>query len=478
MKKLFGGLAIVLLLGAGTATARQTPVSSTARDQSDVAITIYNDNLGLVKETRTLSLGTGRNEVRYMDVAAQINPRTVHMVSLTAPQALQVVEQNYEYDLISPEKLLEKFIGRKVRLVFAPSGGDRAPEREVEATLVSTNGGLVYQVDGQFHVNPPARVILPEIPGGLISVPTLVWMLQNSGPATHKVETSYLTGGISWSADYVAVVDAADTKTDLTGWVTIDNTSGAAYKDARLKLVAGDIHRAQPDAMPMMERFQSVGIAGGKQAFEEESFFEYHLYTLDRPATIKDRQTKQIALLEAAGIPLTKIYLLAGQPSYYRSQVGLIGTDMKVAVHLEMMNSQKNGLGMPLPRGIVRLYKKDTSGSLQFIGEDSIKHTPKDEKITMKVGDAFDVVADRTQVDFRAVSGGRYDAESEFEIKIRNHKEEAVTVTVREPVPGDWKVLSSTLPAVKADAHTIEFNVPVPPNGQTVLRYRVAVDWS
>ena len=467
--------AIVFTAGASLHRAEQ-PAASTSRETSDIAVTIYNDNLGLVKETRTLSLRTGVSEMRYMDVAGQINPRTVHMVSLTGPDDLEVLEQNYEYDLISPEKLMERFIGREVTLIF-PADGERAPEREVKARLVSTTGGMVYEIGGQFHVNPPARVVLPEIPGGLISVPTLVWSLKNKGAASQKVETSYLTGGLSWSADYVSVVDAADTKLDLTGWVTLDNTSGASYANARLKLVAGDIHRAEPE-IRMTAASMEYGMAKSQPAFAEESFFEYHLYTLDRPTTIKDRQTKQIALMEAAGIPLRKIYLLTGEASYYQMKLGLLGTNQKVGVFLEIDNTAKNGLGLPLPRGVVRLYKKDGSGSLQFIGEDRIQHTPKDEKVTLKVGDAFDVVADRTQTDFRAVSGGRYDAESEFEIKIRNHKEEPVTVTVREPVPGDWKVLTETHPHTKRDAHTIEFSVPVPPGGESVLRYRVAVDWN
>ncbi len=219
------------------------------------------------------------------------------------------------------------------------------------------------------------------------------------------------------------------------------------------------------------------GNAKFQPAFAEESFYEYHLYTLDRPATIKDRQTKQISLLEAPGVPVRKMYLLAGQPSYYRSKLGTLGKDLKVGVFLEMDNTAANGLGMPLPRGVVRLYKKDSSGSLQFVGEDRIDHTPKDEKVTLKTGDAFDVVADRVQSDFRATSGGRYDAEIEFRVSIRNHKTDPVTVTVRDPVPGDWKVLDSSLPHVKRDAHTIEFEVPVPANGETVLTYRVAVDW-
>jgi hypothetical protein len=471
-------LTFFLAMSSTAFSAGEQPIVSTAAEQGDVAITIYNDNLGLVRETRMLALAAGRNEVRYMDVASQINPRTVHIISLTNPQGLQVLEQNYEYDLISPEKLMEKFVGRRVRLVFPPSGGDRSAEREMDATLVSTTGGMVYQIGNEFHVNPPARVILPEIPGGLISVPTLVWLLNSTGQAQRsatKVETSYLTGGIGWSADYVGVVSADDAKADLAGWVTIDNTSGASYKDAHLQLVAGDVHRAPPAAMPMMERMDAGGIRA-KQQFAEESLFEYHLYTLDRPATLKDHQTKQIALFEAAGVPVKKIFLLSGQTGWFQMKLGAIGTDMKVAVMLELTNSQKNGLGIPLPRGTVRLYKKDSSGGLQFIGEDNIAHTPKDEKITMKMGDAFDVVADRTQTDYRAVSAGRFDTESEFEIKIRNHKSEPVTVVVREPVPGDWKVLTSTYPWTKADAHTIEFSVPVAANAESILRYRVSLD--
>lgn len=473
-------LAAVAALSPARAEGQPVPggaLTSTSQERSDLAVTVYNINLALVKEVRSLALPAGRAEVRFKDVASQIDPRTVHMASTTAPAGLELLEQNYEYDLISPDKLMERFVGRKVTLIFAPTGPG-GQERQAEGTLVSTNGGMVYEIDGRIHVNPPARVVLPEIPGGLISVPTLVWLLSNSGPATHKIETSYLTGGVTWSADYVSVVSADDSRTDLTGWVTIDNTSGATWRDARLKLVAGDVHRAGPEADTEMLRMQEMAARAAKPAFAEEAFFEYHLYTLDRPTTIKDRQTKQIALLEAAGVPVKKIFLLAGQPGYFRSAMGDMMTEQRVAVNLELVNSQKNGLGMPLPQGIVRLYQKDSSGSLQFIGEDRIRHTPRDERITLRVGEAFDVVAERRQTDYRAISGGRYDVESEFEIRIRNHKDGPITVLVREPVHGDWKVLSSSHPPVKLDAGTIEFSVPVAAGGEAILRYRVAIDWS
>ena len=468
-------LAAVVAVVQGAAGAPGATVTSRAKgNRTSMALTVYNENLGLVRETRKLSLPSGVTEVRFTDVAAQIDPRTVHVKSLSGPGSMDVLEQNYEYDLISPDKLMERFLGREVTLVFEPQGAPGSQPREEKATLVSTNAGLVYEINGRYHINPPARPVLPELPGGLISSPTLVWLVTGGAGGANEVEATYLTGGLSWSADYVGLVGADDARMDLSGWVTMDNTSGATYEDARLKLVAGDVHRAAPPTPDVMQRLQ---VAAAEGAFQEEAFFEYHLYTLERPATLKDRQTKQISLMEAAGVPVQKIYLLAGQPHYYRDKQGVLGTGMKVAVNLELANTAKNGLGLPLPRGIVRLYKEDAGKSLQFIGEDRIEHTAKDEKITLRVGDAFDVVADRTQVDFRAVSAGRYDAEVEIRIAIRNHKEEEVKVTVREPVPGDWKVLSGSHPHTKPDSHTLEFLVPVPAGGEAILAYRVAVDW-
>jgi hypothetical protein len=475
MRWALAAFAAFLIVPGAPALGAQDPSHQVSRAdgaRESLAVTIYNSNLGLVRETRTVSLAAGVNELRYMDVAAQINPRTVHFASFPQPGRVSVLEQNYEYDLISPEKLMERFIGRKVRLVF----GEGSPQgsREEEAVLVSTNGGMVYDIRGAIHVNPPARPVLPEIPGGLISAPTLVWLLDATHGGTQKVETSYLTGGLTWSADYVGVVAEDDARVSITGWVTLENGSGATYENATLKLVAGDVNRVQqPQAMDKVTMMESRAAP----AFQEERFFEYHLYTLDRPATVKDRQTKQIQLLESAGVPVRKTFLLAGNPGFYRSQIPGQGKGLKPDVVLEMANSESNHLGMPLPAGVVRLYKKDAGGSLQFIGEDRIDHTPKDEKIFLKMGQAFDVVADRIQTDFRAVSGGRYDSESAYRISIRNHKPEDIVVTVREPVGGDWKVLTSSLPAKKVDAGTLEFSVPVPRDGEAVLEYRVAVDW-
>ena len=457
----------------GTSRAADLP-DSTAAERKSVSVTVYNVNLALVRETRTLAVDrAGIRAVRFMDVPASIDPRTVHLASLTAPAELGILEQNYEYDLISPEKLLEKYVGREVEIV---EQAQDLSTRTVRAQLLSVNGGAVYRVDDRIVLGQQGKVTLPSIPEDLVARPTLVWTLDARKAGKHEIEASYLTDNMNWSADYVAVVDAEDREAGLTGWVTIDNRSGATFADAVLKLVAGDVRRVRP--MPAMEAMagrMDMAVKAAAPQFAEESFFEYHLYTLERKTTIKDNQTKQLSLFQASGIPVTKKLLLVGEPWFYRGQYGTLTQDQKVAVVLELINSQKDGLGIPLPKGTVRVYKKDRSGAEQFVGEDSIDHTPKDETVRLKVGDAFDVVADRTQSDYRAISPR--ESESAYSISIRNRKDEPVTVTVREPVGGDWRIVTSSLPGKKLDAATLEFDVPVPAGQEVVLTYRVRVRW-
>lgn len=447
---------------------------STAADRGSVAVTIYNVNLALVRETRTLDVPkAGVGTLRFMDVPSAINPRTVHLKSLAESAGLAVLEQNYEYDLISPEKLMEKYVGREVELV---EQAEDLTTRTSRATLLSVNGGAVYRVGDRIVLGHRGQVTLPDLPPDLVARPTLVWTLDAAKSGKQAVEASYLTDGMTWSADYVAVVDAEDKAADLTGWVTLENHSGAAFRDATLKLVAGDVRRVLPPAVDQykMMRAEAVSAAAAPQ-FREESFFEYHLYTLDRPTTLKENQTKQLSLLQAQGVPLTKKLLLVGQPAWYRGQYGTLTRDQKVAVVLELKNAKEGGLGMPLPKGTVRVYKKDRSGAEQFIGEDAIDHTPKDEIVRLNVGDAFDVVADRTQTEYRAMSPRQ--SESSYEVSIRNRKDEDVVVTVREPVGGDWTLVASSLPGRKLDAGTLEFEVRVPKGKEVKLTYRVSVRW-
>jgi hypothetical protein len=444
------------------------PLTSTLKDQQNVSITIYNSNIGLVKDTRLIDLKPGLHELKFMDVAAKIDPTTVHIKSLINGSSLNVLEQNYEYDLLSPQKLLEKFVGQKVQL--ATINPETKKEEIVEATLLSTQGGNIYQIGDKIHIGHYGRVLLSKIPENLIPQPTLVWTLENRISKPQKLEASYLTSGINWKADYVAVLNKLDSMTDLTGWVTIDNRSGATYQNALLKLVAGDIHRVQGE-MKMDYARPMAAAKEVSQQFKEESFFEYHLYTLDRRTTIKDNQTKQMTLLDANQVPIKKLFIFSGSPQYYYYQMDQGSNKQKVGVFLELENTKKNNLGIPLPKGTIRVYKEDKDGSLQFVGEDRIDHTPKDEKFKIKIGEAFDIVGERVQTDYKRL--GRNLFEVAFEVSLRNHKNEDIKVLVEEPIPGDWEMLLNTHAYEKLSAHLIRFEVPVAKDKETKVKYRI-----
>jgi hypothetical protein len=467
MKRLVALLLLVLV--PATAPAAHGATLAVGRDaQKDVMVTVYNGNLGLVKDTRGAQLPAGVHEIQYADVASLIDPTSVHLKSLTNPAGLRILEQNYEYDLLSSEKLMEKYVGKKVRLYQSDGTWH-------DATLLST-AGPIFEINGQIHLGHHGRLVLPSLPENLVAKPTLVWLLRNQTAAPQTVQASYLTRGLNWKADYVMVVDASETRSDVTGWVTIDNKSGATYTNAALKLVAGDVNRAEgerrvPRALELASKAASM--ADASRDFKSEGFFEYHLYTLDGRTTIKDNQTKQLTLMAANGVVVQKQLIYYGAQDYYRTSYGMPMSNQKVGVYLELKNSQDQRLGVPLPKGKIRVYKADASGSQQLIGEDWIDHTPKDEKIKIKMGDAFDVVGERTQKEWRKIGTNLY--EVEWEISLRNHKKEDQTVTVIEPVPGDWQVLTSTHAWEKPQAHTLRFTIPVAKEGASKLVYRVRV---
>jgi hypothetical protein len=471
--------ALVLSATATAAVAQVSEQTTTARDRQSVNITVYNSNLGLVRETRRLSLPSGRIGLRFADVAAQIRPETVHLTSLTAPSALRILEQNYQYDLLNPAKLMDKFVGREITLVLRRYQNNTESFEPVAATLLSNNGGQVWRINGQIVINPTniAEMRFPDLPKNLVATPTLVWDVDNTETAAQTVEASYLTSGMNWRADYVLLINADDTKGDLQGWVTLTNGSGSSFEDARLQLVAGDVNRVTEQ-----RNYQLAGAMARKEAadeaqFQEQGFFEYHLYTLQRPATIRDNETKQVSLLEAAGFSVNKEFVLNGQ-HYYYTGYNSPGQAIKekVGVYMQFRNSQQNKLGMALPAGTVRLYKKDDKGNQQFIGEDKIDHTPKDEDVRVKVGDAFDIVAERKQTDFKVLASGHL-YEYAYEIKIRNHKDGPVHVIVNEPIGGDWEMVASTFEAKKTAAFAAQFDVPVAKDGEATLSYRVRVKY-
>lgn len=473
-----GVVTFVFLLGGALQAEDRKPqaVTSTVADQTAVAVTIYNGNLALVKDQRLATLPKGRNELRFMEVATGIVPASVHIASLTEPDQLNVLEQNYEYDLLSPEKLMDKYVGKEVRLFQKHPYNDR--EEVVTATLLSNNNGPVYRIGNEITFGYPGRVIFPSVPESLISSPTLVWLFDSKNGKAQKLEATYLTGGISWRADYVLTLNAKDDRGDLGSWVTINNSSGASYRNAAIKLVAGDVNRVREELRPRFGAAKAeMALSAPVPQFKEEGLFEYHVYTLERPSTIKENQSKQISLFAADDIPVKKEFLLTGASYYYQgANSGEIASKQKVGVYVEFENREKNHLGMPLPKGTVRVYKQDADHSLQFVGEDAIDHTPKDEKVRIKMGEAFDVVADRKQTDWKKLSKDTYEAA--YEITLRNHKKEAITVRVIEPVPGEWRVVDSSHPYNKANSRTLEYGLPVPSDGETKLSYRVMMKFS
>ncbi|MGD0840696.1 MAG: DUF4139 domain-containing protein [Candidatus Acidiferrales bacterium] len=467
---------------AAAAASAATPVAETTttlKDQTDLAVTVYNSNLALVRDVRQIELPAGESRLRFMDIAASINPATVHFRALADPDKLNVLEQDYEYDLLNPAKLLQKYVGREVTLVRNVEKDNSTELQTEQATLLADNdGGPVWKIGDEIVTGMATDSYrFADLPGNLYDRPTLLWLLDNRGARRESVEASYLTTNLSWSADYVLTIGKQETSADLNGWVTLVNNSGTAFENAQLQLVAGDVHRVEPPAGVaggLMARAESVTVAAAP--FQQESFSEYHLYTLGRRTSIENNESKQISLLSAVGIPIERRYVVNGQSYYYRN-AAMPGGTMKdpVQVYYKFQNQEKSGLGMPLPGGTVRVYEADSHGGVLFIGEDNIEHTPKDESVDLNVGNAFDIVAERKQTDYKSISNRV--VEMEYEITLRNHKDGAVTVEVNEPIGGDWEMLSSSYEAKKTDAFAAQFQVPVAANGTSVLTYRVRVHW-
>lgn len=421
---------------------------------ADVAVTAYNDNLGVIRESRPFELKEGTQTLKFQDVAAQIDPTSV---ALVGPDGFQILEQNYDYDLVSSEVLLQKYIGQSL------SGVDKTG-KAYEGRLFSFDGSqLVLGLkDGGIQMLNRSELVhldFPDLPGGLILKPTLVWKVKSPLSGEHPLTLTYMSTGLSWHCEYVAKVSPDEKKLDLNGWVSLDNQSGASYRDAKLKLVAGDVNRVQePPVQIRYKAMLSEAAAAPEAQFQEKSFFEYHLYTLQHPTDLLDKQVKQVELLQAGNVPVIKKYTYDGSRDA-----------KKVSVTLELENKEANGMGMPLPFGKIRVYKADTDKTDQFIGEDSIDHTPKDEKVRVSLGKAFDVVGERKVMAVRRA--GSQTNEQDIEITLKNHKKEDIQVVVTEHAWGDWHVTKKSQDFRKKDAYTLEFNVPVPADGNATVTY-------
>ena len=449
--------------------------TTTLDDQAELAVTVYNSDLALVRDVRNVQIPRGTSDLHFMDIAATVNPATVHFRSLTEPARVGVLEQNYEYDLLEPDKLLRKYVGREVTLVRTRIEGSSTRDEDVKARLLSYNTAPVWEINGEIVTGMPANHIrFPELPGNLFSHPTLIWTLDNTGGTRHRVEASYLARSLSWIADYVLTVARDDRTADLDGWVTVTNGSGTTFRNAQLQLVAGDLNRVKRELGAMTADVMERAPAAAPQ-MSQESFSEYHLYSLARKTTINNAETKQVNMLGATAFPITKRYVVDGKYAYYRgSRTGAAIKD-EVEVFYQFTNEEKGGLGMPMPAGVVRVYQADSKGGLQFVGEDRIDHTPKDETLNLKIGNAFDIVCERKQRDFQKIASDVY--EFEYEITLRNHKATPVTVEVNEPIGGTWRMLNASHPWEKTAAFAAQFKVPVQPDGTSVLTYRVRVTY-
>ena len=445
----------------------------------------------LVRVDRDLELVRGRGKLQFTDVAALIDPTTVQFRSLTDPTGTKVLEQNFQFDLVSTEKLLSRYVDRKVSVESEQGDGVKV----VEGTLLSAYDGLVLRGDdGQIHaLRNWNGMTFGELPGGLITRPTLEWDVLAAKGGNHRARVSYQTGGITWWADYNLIftegADANSGFVDVGAWVSLLNQSGASYQDTKLKLIAGDVNRVRPDLGQIMvtaSRMKTMEAMAEVPGFEEKAFFEYHLYTLGRPATLPNNSTKQIELFDAATRVPAKKQLVYNGAEGYRYYGSLMldreygpTSNTKVDIWLTLKNDKASGLGMPLPAGRIRVSQQDKAdGSLEFIGEDKIDHTPKDENVRVKLGTAFDVVGERRQTDFQLNSRGKV-MEEAFEIKVRNHKDQAVNVVVRENLYrwNQWALIEQSTPSEKKDARTIEFPVRIAPDGEAIVTYRVRYTW-
>lgn len=479
--------ALALIFAGGLAAQDK---EATAGDRASVDLTVYNQNLSLIREERTATLAKGVGFLVVPDVPATIDGTSLHFRSLPDAASVRILEQNYQYDLVSQAKLLEKYVGREIE--FVRLNEETKQEYVVKGKLLAAGfggrGGVVAEINGKVEVEPAGRMVLPSLPEGLILKPRLRWMVDAGRAGAQKMELSYLAGGLSWEADYVALLNKADDRIDLTGWVTLANNSGTAFRDAGLKLVAGDVNIVR-DAMRAPEAMMmKAQMADGAAQFEQTDLFEYKMYTLQRRTDLSPNETKQIELVSGRDVAARKVFIYDGvadqwrywwnNPSYRNQQSFGEVSNTKVGTFVTFRNDAKSGLGIPLPKGKVRVYKLDDDGKEQFVGEDRVDHTPKDEEIRLYLGNAFDIVGERAQVDFKSMASGKV-VEETIRIKIRNHKDEPVTVQVYEHPWrwNEWEITRKSAEVEKVDQSTIRFPVTVPKDGEAEVTYTIRYSW-
>ncbi|SDW88425.1 hypothetical protein SAMN05421882_103515 [Nitrosomonas communis] len=450
---------------------------TTSQDQKNIIVTIYNGNLALIKDSRSVILDQAFNKLAWQEVSARIRPETALLRNLAYSSGFRLLEQSFDFDVLTPEKLLEKYSGKEVTVIRTdPATGSEASE---VATILSTNEGIILKFIDRVESSVPGRIVFPGVPENLRDRPTLLISLISQSQGKHDLELSYLTSGLSWSADYVADLNADNDWLDLNGLITFTNQSGIAYHNARLQLVAGDVHQIYPEQPTSKKMMTFAREVADSAPMKKEALFEYHLYTSPHPITLAENQTKQVALMSATHIPVSKEFILQGKDYYYSGQYPIISHKLKTNVSISFANKGE-GLGMPLPKGIIRVYKKDTQGNHLFIGEDQIDHIPQNELVRLSLGSTLDITTDKLQTDFQQISGALGHSsivETAYQITLRNAKKEAVIVKIQEPIPGDWTMLSESLPHIKLSSGMAEWRMPVPAENEATLTYRVRVKY-
>jgi len=494
------------------------PLLGHSQTSSPVALTIYNQNFAVVRQPLHLDLRTGENNVRYTGATRQVEPDSVVLHDPSGKRALQILEQNYQADPVSLQSLMEKYEGQTIK--FEVHNGDKT--ELVEGKIIRAGGPVprngtpqqpcynppygpgcqqneqpLIEVNGNLVFSAPGTPLFPALPQGTNLLPTLDWTVASDRPGPLDAELSYVTGGMTWEADYNVIAPVSGNTLDLVGWVTMDNNTGKTFENARIALMAGDVNKVQPGQYDRLQMFARNGPGigggiGGQPPVTEKTFDEYHLYTLQRMTTLRDKETKQVEFVRAAGVNAKRVYVYdggridplrlqqyGGNWDYLRQQRDLgTGSSPKVWVMQEFKNSTENHLGMPLPKGRMRFYRRDENGTMQFIGENTIDHTPKDETIRVYTGNAFDLTGSRRRTNFR-IDTAQGNADESFEIKVRNHKNEPVEITVVEHMyrSATWEITSSSAKYEKKDSQTTEFAVQVAANGEQTVIYSVHYTW-
>lgn len=464
-------LAFVTALAPARIVAVPEHVSTVAERRS-VNLTVYNAGTSLVHDRRRITLRDGVNQIAWRDVSANMDATSAILESLTAPGKIDVVEQNFDYDLLNPDALLQKYVGHYVTVVHDPRFAGERETREL-AKVLSTNGGIVLQYRNRIETELRGHIAYPVGSSTFRDRPTLVLDLESARQGPETLDLSYMTAGLSWRADYIGVMAPGETRMSLTGLVTLTNNSGTSYNDARLQLVAGNVNIAQTAQGSLYGTLRTIANVTSMRP-SQENFLEYHLYTMPHATDVLDKQTKQLTLLSAHDVPIHKTLELRGYQNYYTSPTPDLGDRLPIGVYVTFEN-RGGDLGIPLPGGIVRIYKNDSGGLSQFAGSDTIQHTPRNDTVRLNLGQSFDVTARKRQTDFQHVSF--CSVNSSYEIMLSNAKSIPQTVDVVELIPNQWQILDENLPHKKTSATTATWSVPVPADGHATLTYTARVSW-